>query len=146
MAGFVVDASVAVKWLVSEAHSDKAAALLDGKNTLAAPELMFVEATNALWALARRGEIKNADVMEAVDVLADTPVAVPLTARQLLPSAAKLASDLDHPVYDCVYLALSMHTEHPVVTADRRFYEKTKNHPYLSARVVHISDLDGGTA
>ena len=48
MSGYVVDASVEVKWLVSEAFSDQAARLIDGKAPLIAPELIFTEAANAL--------------------------------------------------------------------------------------------------
>lgn len=48
MTGYVVDASVAVKWLVSEDYSEEAASLLDGRMTLVAPDLLFAEATNAL--------------------------------------------------------------------------------------------------
>lgn len=44
----VVDASVVVKWLVTEEFSDEAARLLNGGSTLVAPELVFAEAANAL--------------------------------------------------------------------------------------------------
>jgi predicted nucleic acid-binding protein len=54
MTGYVVDASVAVKWLVTEALSDEAARLPDMELTLIAPELLFAEATNALWAMQAR--------------------------------------------------------------------------------------------
>ena len=59
MTGYVVDASVAVKWLVTEKFSDEAARLLKDGSTLVAPELVFAEAANALWALRRRGEISR---------------------------------------------------------------------------------------
>ena len=51
MSGYVVDASVAVKWLVTEAFSNEAARLLNVGLRLVAPELLFADATNALWAL-----------------------------------------------------------------------------------------------
>ena len=41
--------------------------------------------------------------------------------------------------YDCFYLALAIHEQHPVVTADTRFREKIRDHPYLSDRVVHVA-------
>ena len=69
MTGYVVDASVVVKWLVEEALSDKAAALLDGDSTLAAPPLLFADAANALWAMRRRGDIAASDLAEAVETL-----------------------------------------------------------------------------
>jgi predicted nucleic acid-binding protein len=138
--GFVVDASVAVKWLVSEAYSEEAARLLESDRVLIAPALLYAEAANALWALARRGDIAAADVGEALAVLADAPLSVPSSLRRLMPAAARLAGDLDHPVYDCFYLALALQEQHPVVTADRRFHNAVRAHPYLADRIVHIAD------
>ncbi len=141
MTGYVVDASVAVKWLVSEAFSEEAASLLDNRTTLIAPELLFAEAANALWALCRRGDIAREDFAEAVEVLKAAPVGIPHPMRQLAPSAARLAIDLAHPVYDCFYLALAVQEQYPVVTADRRFHDVVRKHPYLSDRVVHVESL-----
>ena len=140
MTGFVVDASVAVKWLITENHSEQAARLLEGDQVLVAPALLYAEAANALWALARRGDIASADVRDAVAVLADAPIHVPSSMRQLMPAAARLTSDLEHPVYDCFYLALALQEQRPVVTADRRFYSVVRAHPYLAESIVHVGD------
>ena len=128
MTGFVVDASVAIKWLVDEPLSAQAARLLDDDLPLAAPELIYAEAANALWAIARRGRIVAADVREALDLLADAPLTV-------------LAADLDHPVYDCLYLALALQEQRPVITADRRFYEVVQGHPYLAGHMVALENF-----
>ncbi len=61
MSGYVADVRLAVKWLVSEAFSEEAARLLDGKTTLIAPELIFVETANALRAMCLRSDIASAD-------------------------------------------------------------------------------------
>jgi len=141
MSGYVVDASVAVKWLVSEKFSAEAAALLDGRATLIAPDLLFAEATNALWALSRRGDIRREDFADAADALRAAPVAVPHPMRRLAASAARLAIDLGHPAYDCFYLAFAIQEQYPVVTADRRFHDVVRQHPYLADRVVHVESL-----
>lgn len=52
MTGYVVDASVAVKWLVAEEYSDADVSLLTDGATLAEPALIFAEAANALSARA----------------------------------------------------------------------------------------------
>jgi predicted nucleic acid-binding protein len=91
MTGYVIDASVAVKWLVTEAFSEEAASLLDTDLTLIAPELLFAEAANALGAMRRRGDISKADFAEAIDVLRAAPITVPVTMRQLAASAGRLA-------------------------------------------------------
>ena len=92
MTGYVVDASVAVKWLVTESFSDQAARLLDKALMLIAPELLFAEAANALWVMCRRGDITKADFAEAVAALKTAPVAVPVPMRQLAAMSARTAA------------------------------------------------------
>jgi predicted nucleic acid-binding protein len=36
-------------------------------------------------------------------------------------AACRLAIDLNHPAYDCFYLAMAIAEDIPLVTADRRF-------------------------
>ncbi len=141
MTGYVVDASVAVKWLVAETFSDKAVRLLEDKVALIAPELLFAEASNALWAMCRRQDISRKDFAEAIDTLKSAPITVPTSMRQLAASASHLAVDLDHPVYDCFYLALGIQEHYPVVTADSRFYGAVRAHPYLSGQIIHVQDV-----
>ncbi len=77
-------------------------------------------------------------------MLKAAPVSIPHSMRQLAPSAARLAIDLGHPAYDCFYLALAVQEQYPVVTADRRFTDTVRKHPYLSDRVVHVEALRRG--
>lgn len=143
MTGYVVDASVAVKWLVAEHLSQEAASLLDSDLTLLAPDLIFAEATSALAAKHLHGEMDPEQFADAVDLLRSAPVATPLSMRRLASSSARLARDLTHSVYDCFYLALAIHENYPLVTADTRFYDKVRRHPYLADRVVHLAELRG---
>jgi predicted nucleic acid-binding protein len=140
MTGFVVDASIAVKWVVAETDSEAAARLLEGDAVLLAPDLLYAEAANALWALSRRGDVAAADVREALAVLADVPLHIPSSMRQLMPAATRLAQDLDHPVYDCFYLALAVQQQYPLLTADRRFEAKVRDHPYLGDRILLLDN------
>ncbi len=142
MTGYVVDASIVVKWFVKEEWSNEAASLLEAEAALIAPEPLFAEVCNALWAMHRRGDIGGEDLAEAMDALRAAPVGVPFSMRQLAASSARLAIDLDHPVYDCFYLALAVQEQYPVVTADARFHEKVRSHPYLSDRIVHLAALE----
>ena len=142
MKGYVVDASIVVKWLVQEQWSDEASHLLEAEATLIAPELIFAEVCNALWAVHRRGEISAQDLGDATDALRASPIGVPFSMCQLAAAAARLAVDLDHPVYDCFYLALAIQEQYPVVTADARFFETVSHHPYLADRITHVASLD----
>jgi len=140
--GYVVDASVVVKWLVNENLSDQAVGLLKSGATLVAPALVFAEVTNALWAMLRRGDIDATDMTDAIQALQAAPVAIPASMSQLAPATARLAADLDHPAYDCFYLALAIQSQHPVVTADARFHDKVRRHPYLADHILHVAQVE----
>jgi predicted nucleic acid-binding protein len=64
----VVDASVAVKWVVEEKHSAQATLLLN-YDALHAPAHWRAEAANALWAKVFRGDLTAADAEERLLVL-----------------------------------------------------------------------------
>jgi predicted nucleic acid-binding protein len=114
----VVDASVAVKWVIDEPDSDAAVALRG--EDLIAPDLWVVEAANALWRRARVGEITAEEAAARFSELANAPIAS-VVMEPYLDQALKLATEIGHPVYDCVYLALALQHHTHVVTADRRF-------------------------
>ena len=65
------------------------------------------------------------------DALKDAPLVV-TPVRDLTASAMRLARELDHPVYDCCYLALAVREGCPAITADQRFAAAAAGHPYLS--------------
>jgi predicted nucleic acid-binding protein len=114
----VIDASVAVKWVLSESDSDAAVALRG--EDLIAPDLWFVEAANALWRRVRIGEITAEEAAARFSELANAPIAS-VVMEPYLDQALKLATEIGHPVYDCLYLALALQHDTHVVTADRRF-------------------------
>lgn len=124
MSRLVVDASVAVKWVVDEDGSDQAASLLVPGN-LAAPDLLVAECANILWKKVRRDELTVQHAELAARVLARADVEL-YPMRALLEPAAKLAIDLDHPAYDCIYLALAMVNGWRFVTADKRLIAKVR--------------------
>ena len=99
----VIDASVALKWVLDEPGQEAADALLDEE--LVAPSLMLIEAANALWRRSRRGEISGEEARERLAELQGAPVTIVPIEHDLL-AAADLANTLGHPVYDCLYLAL----------------------------------------
>ena len=68
----IVDASVAVKWVVDEPDGDVAEALLEQR--LAAPTLWLAEAANALWSKCRRKHITEQEVHDACRMLVQAPV------------------------------------------------------------------------
>jgi predicted nucleic acid-binding protein len=114
----VVDASVALKWVLDEAESEAALALRG--EDLIAPALWLAEAANALWRRSRIGDISADEASSRLSELLNAPIAS-LAMEPYLDRALKLATQRGHPVYDCVYLAVALHHDTHVVTADRRF-------------------------
>jgi predicted nucleic acid-binding protein len=120
----VVDASVAVKWYVSEADTEFANALISGSEQLRAPELIRIEVTAALMKKVRRGETTRTEIDRQLTLWRQAwgDGTVQLSSDELdLPVATTLALELAHPLQDCLYLALALRLGAPLVTADRRF-------------------------
>ena len=115
----VVDASVAVKWFVDEPGCPAACEILASGTTCVAPDLVLVESSNTAWKKVKRGEMTQAQGEAMVQTL-------PLYFDRLVPTGAllvrayALAHRLDHPVYDCLYLALAEQEAVSLITDDQR--------------------------
>jgi predicted nucleic acid-binding protein len=131
----VVDASVALLWLVPEPASPRAMALRD--RDLHAPDLILSECANALWKKAGWGEIDATEAAEIGAALLEMPIKL-TPGRDLLLRALKLAIGLGHPAYDCFYLALAERTGCPLVTVDRRLLATARRSPGLAALVLPL--------
>lgn len=115
----IVDASVAIKWAVEEDGRELARALIVEGNELLAPDFVLVESASILWKKARIGEITREQAEVAV-IEVRLPFSEMLPTTSLTDRAFKLALDLDHPIYDCLYLAAAELRSARLVTADRR--------------------------
>ena len=116
----VVDASVAIKWVVDEELTGAADRLFGRGFRLTAPDLLLVECANAVWKKVGRGEITEAYGDEAMALLRSFALDLRPTAT-LVEAALTLAQELRHPIYDCLCLAVAQAIRGVVVTADRRF-------------------------
>lgn len=122
----VVDASVAVKWLIEEVHSEEALALGDAWAeagvTLAAPHLMPFEVTNALHRRVVSEELSTQRAAELVEFLLDMRIEL-RGSRGLHVRALELASEFgQRAAYDSHYLALAEELDCGLWTADARYY------------------------
>lgn len=122
MRTLVIDASIAVKWVVEEEGTAEALALRR-HTQLIAPELLIAECANILWKKVRRGELAKAEALLAGRLLQVADIEL-VPTRSLLEDATRLAIDLDHPAYDCLYLALATARDCRFATADDRFLRK----------------------
>ena len=136
--GFVVDTSVAIKWVIEEEDSGTAELLQD--TDMVAPALFRIEAANVLRTLAMREAISARQALDLFTFLQGAPVTIIDADEALEHRALELAHELRHPVYDCVYLAVGERMDRTLVTADRRFLSALASTPY-SSRAMDLSDL-----
>jgi predicted nucleic acid-binding protein len=133
----VVDASVAVKWLISEADSGVAEAL--SAQVLTAPSLVLVECASALWRRARAGDVPMRALAAKMRALRLAPLRLEPLERHL-DHAVELATELQHSVHDCVYLAMALASGAQVVSADRRFVSAVRRRPDLAGSIVLLGE------
>jgi predicted nucleic acid-binding protein len=121
----VVDASVAVKWVLHEPATERAVALRDSDGDLIAPSLVHAEIGGALWRASLRGDITAPEAARALNAAIAHYSRIILLA-ELADTALELAIELRQPIDDCFYLALAQRERCALVTADRRLMSAAK--------------------
>jgi predicted nucleic acid-binding protein len=121
---YVLDSSVALKWVLPEADSSKATRLRDeysnGVHELIAPDIFPSEIANGLASAERHKRIRTG---ESAIFLNDVLSAAPALhhSSPLLIRAMEIAISAKRAVYDCLYLALAEAESCELVTADDQF-------------------------
>jgi predicted nucleic acid-binding protein len=136
---WVVDASIAVKWVIPEVLSDKADRVRESDEGVLAPDLLLVEVANALWRKTSAKEISAREADEAFNLVTESGIDLRPTGP-LLPRAMDAARRLEHPVYDCLYLALAEREHAAFVTADHRLLRRLAT-SRLGVSVVDLRTL-----
>lgn len=119
MSRFVLDASVAVAWLVDDEDEMRAAAALVRIETEVAlvPQFWHLEVRNALLGAERRGRIRVDEVNERMRSLAELPVRTDTEPQ--IGAAFALARTHRLSMYDAVYLELAQRSDARLATLDK---------------------------
>lgn len=144
----VVDASVAIKWLLDEEPVEDTthARKIVGRFAAAAPRLFDFELASILWVKQRKGEL-TAEEGEAVALALHSAPVRRIDDDGLWLRALSIAQNVDHSPYDCAYVAAGLMCDaRGVVTCDRRFVRafETWRAPGLPGRpyVLPVTQLD----
>jgi predicted nucleic acid-binding protein len=129
----VVDASVAIKWVIDEDGSLVARDLIL-RESLAAPELMFVECANVLRTKVRAGQLGSDLARRAMLDLDATPIRSVLVRPHAV-TAHAIAVELQTSAYDALYLAVALAERARLITADRRFAQAAQSHPMYAGSI-----------
>jgi len=139
--GYVVDASVAVKWLIPEEYSEKAMKLLEAwvkqELELNAPRLLRLEVTNALTKYAARGLLKVEQLVQGFQIFREIAITYSDEDWQLIEEALNASTTMDLSIYDAIYIVLAKKLNATLITADGKLVDKIK----LEMDVLNIKDL-----
>ena len=113
----IVDASVAVEYLLGTPLGDRLAETLSAARRVGAPHVLDVEVLSVLRRLTAARVLEADRALQALDDLGELPIErYPATA--LVPRMWELRST--HTAYDAAYVALAEALEVPLLTADAR--------------------------
>jgi predicted nucleic acid-binding protein len=140
----VVDASLAAKWLVNEAHSEKALTLAlswaRGGVQPVAPYLMPVEVANALYRRVVRAQMTLDVAIRLLDALVESGIQL-REPSGLHRRSVELAAQLhQNAAYDSHYLALAEQLDCELWTADERFYRAASP---VHGRIKWLGNFEG---
>lgn len=123
----VIDASVAVKWIIAESGSGAALTVLHGGASLLSPDLVSTEVAGAIARHHREQRLSMDTTRHAYAIwstLLDQEALLLRPTVGLIDRAFEMAIEAEHPVADCVYLACAEALGATVLTADQAMYER----------------------
>ncbi len=143
----VVDASVAVKWLLDEVHTEEAFALArswarSGVQPVA-PSLLLVEVANTLHRRVVRHDLSLTAALALLDDFLSSGLVEIRDEPGLHRRAVEMASEIGAgAVYDALYLALAEAVSAQLWTADQRLYRSARRS--YPVRWIGEIDASGG--
>ena len=143
MTDFIIDSSVAAKWLLDEPGREKARQLISPNVFLRAPDLIVSELGNIFWKKTVRGDLTNEKAAERLDTILRDHIDVTvhlLPAKILAKRASRIALATGRSVYDSLYLAAAVQAGCRLITADERFVRAIKD-PNLIPHIVSLKDV-----
>jgi predicted nucleic acid-binding protein len=122
-----IDASIVVKWFVSEPDSDKAVRLrnahVEGTTTLFAPDLLVYEVANAL---RYKPDLSAEDLESCVESLFALDLELIMPSSSLIATAVRSSRQRGITAYDGIYLSIAEAIGSYLVTADRSLHDRVK--------------------
>ena len=126
----IVDASVALKWVLPEFDSRLAQALAESDEELLLPDLWLNEATNICWLQTHKGKWSADEAREALDLLRAQLPATPTGDLALHEVALEIGLAVGRSTYDTLYVAFAIAVgARNVVVADGPFVKAMGRHP-----------------
>jgi predicted nucleic acid-binding protein len=140
-AGYVLDASVLVKWFLHQQEADRERALalrdlhISGRSKIFVPHLALLEILNAVRFSSTGGE---EDGETALGALHDLHLEVKPPEFDLLRKTNAIAWAYKITIYDALYVALAEQVGYPLITADEVMIKRLTGHSI----VIPLNELE----
>jgi predicted nucleic acid-binding protein len=131
MSGVVMDASVLIKLYIRELGSADAEQAVKAADLILAPDLLLPETANVIWKYVRRGELAPVDANAILDDILQMPIRI-TPSLELIEVALRIAVETDRTIYDSLYIALAMHANAILISADERLVNALATTRYAS--------------
>jgi len=125
MTGFVLDNSVAMRWLLEspkasdQKYAENVLKSLAGQDAVV-PNLWHLEASNVVLGAEKRGEVTIGESEKFINQLENLPIHVDaMTAHQAFSRTINLARTYKLSSYDASYLELAVREGLPIATLDK---------------------------
>lgn len=128
----VIDANVGIKWFIQESRSSAARKILETGSSFIAPDIIIPEICNVVWKKVKNQEItpeQGQAIVTNVSLIFNHIV----SSSELAQRAFALAVQFNHPVYDCLYLALAERESITLITDDAKLRTVAKK-----AKLAHF--------
>ena len=115
----VLDTSAAVEVVLQRKFSDKFAQALVDADLVLSPTLLIAETSNVFWKYQKFAELP----FSTCEKLIEQTILLPdeyVNERELNIEAFKLACELNHSVYDALFLVLARRNNAQLLTMDKK--------------------------
>lgn len=126
MTPFIIDTSVAAKWLFLEEGSDEAETLLEQFSFFFVPDLFLVEIDSVIAKKVRKNEITTDEALTIKDKKGELPYRV-IEYSDISRLAFEISISLPVTIYDATYVATAIEKHGLVYTADQRLINGLSN-------------------
>ncbi|MFH1244144.1 MAG: type II toxin-antitoxin system VapC family toxin [bacterium] len=133
----IIDTSVAVKWIIpGEDFEEQSFALMEShinyKDPIMVPDLFYYEISNTI---ATKTTFPTNKINSTLNKIYDLQLRSHISNAKEIIKTTLLARKYKTSFYDMLYAVVAKHNKCQLITADRKFIEKTK-----FPHVIHISE------
>ena len=141
MKSIIMDASVILKWFFKENHQEYAWRYLENSALqLLAPDFAFVECAGVIRRKIASNEVTLEQGKKSLQKMREIARLEFIPILNLTHQAFEIANEIQHDLYDCIYLALAIHQQSVMVTADKKFYDCVQKHDVYKDFIQWIED------